>query len=252
MQKTRRFSICFLIALISPLAWADATSFKDFVPVNTQADMCHPAPEAGASQYIVGYGSLMEQASRRRTVPDAGEAVPVRVQGFRRAWIARGSATGFSTTYLGVSEDGHSHMNAVLFSLPDEAAVAAMDRRENGYCRVRINIKQIEALEPSPIPAGERWIYVNKPHNTAWPSRVYPIVQSYVDIFLSGCLEVERTFQLQDYARQCITTTQGWSSNWVNDRIYPRRPFIYQPNAGAIDALLKRELPKRFRRIRIE
>jgi hypothetical protein len=252
MQKTAIFLIFFVTGLISHLAYADATLLRELARTDMHGDVCHPSPEFDAKQYIVGYGSLMEQASRQRTVPDAGEAVPVRVQGFRRAWIARGSATGFSTTYLGVAVDGHARMNAVLFSLPDEAAVAAMDRRESGYCRVRIGTPQINTLDQSQIAAGERWIYVNKPQNTARPSRIYPIVQSYVDIFLSGCLEVERTFHLQDFARQCVTTTQGWSTNWVNDRIYPRRPFIYQPNAGAIDILLKRELPARFRRIRIE
>jgi len=38
----------------------------------------------------------------------------------------------------------------------------------------------------------------------------------------------------------------------MNDRIYPRRPFIYQPKAGRIDQLLKEHLPQYFQHIRIE
>jgi len=252
MKKFTLLCMVFLGALTNTIALAEAARIGDGAHTGIIQDVCHPAPEPGQNQYIVGYGSLLEQASRQRTVPDAGAALPVRVRGFRRAWIARGSPTGFSTTFLGVSADARSRMNAVLFSVPDESAIAAMDSRENGYCRVKIGAAQITALDQSPIPAGERWIYVNKPQNTAPPSATYPIVQSYVDVFLSGCLEVGRAFQLEDFARECIVSTHGWSSHWVNDRIYPRRPFIYQPNAGAIDALLKRELPLRFRSIRIE
>ena len=36
-----------------------------------------------------------------------------------------------------------------------------------------------------------------------------------------------------------MLTTTGWNANWVNDRIYPRRPFIYAPGASAIDKILQ-------------
>jgi hypothetical protein len=49
-----------------------------------------------------------------------------------------------------------------------------------------------------------------------------------------------------------VRTTDGWSKHWVNDRIYPRRPYIHQPNAWEIDAHLKRLLPELFGGIRIE
>jgi hypothetical protein len=38
----------------------------------------------------------------------------------------------------------------------------------------------------------------------------------------------------------------------VNDRVYPRRPFVFQPRARQIDELLERELPRYFRQIRLE
>lgn len=37
----------------------------------------------------------------------------------------------------------------------------------------------------------------------------------------------------------CTGSTPSGSQYWVNDRLYPRRPFIYQPNASRIDAALK-------------
>lgn len=216
------------------------------------ADDCHPLPTPGTPQYLVGYGSLMQEASRLRTAPSAKEAWPVRVSGFRRAWIAQGAPIGFSTTFLGIAIDPRAATNAVIFPLASDAELADMDARESGYCRVAIDEKQIAMLGGTPPPAGETWIYVNRPQRIAAPSPRHPIVQSYVDIFINGCMQIERQYRLAGFAEECIDNTQGWSRHWVNDRIYPRRPFIHQPNAGAIDALLQRKLPEQFKAIRIE
>lgn len=250
MKAFSTVCMIFLALLVSPVVRAEAVSAT--VTADAISNVCHPQPDPEKNQYLVGYGSLMQQASRTRTAPNAGDVVPVRVHGFRRAWIARGSPNGFSTTFLGVSENAQARMNAVLFALPEQSEIARMDERERGYCRVGVSAAQITALDSAALPAGQRWIYVNKPQNTAPPSSTHPIVQSYVDVFLSGCLEVERAYQLQGFAHECLTSTHGWSKHWVNDRIYPRRPFIHQPDAAAIDALLQREMPARFRSIRIE
>lgn len=213
---------------------------------------CHPLPTPGLPQYLIGYGSLMQEASRLRTAPSAKEAWPVRVTGFRRAWIAQGAPIGFSTTFLGVAGAPHATMNAVIFPLASDAELANMDAREDGYCRVAVSNKQVALLSGQLPTAGEAWIYVNQPRRIAAPSRRFPIVQSYVDIFLGGCLQIERQYQLAGFAEECIASTHGWSRHWVNDRLYPRRPFIHAPNAGAIDTLLQRKLPEQFKAIRIE
>ena len=54
------------------------------------------------------------------------------------------------------------------------------------------------------------------------------------------------------FSEECILTTDGWSEHWVNDRLYPRRPFIFQKNAGTIDKLIHKMLPDEFDAIRIE
>lgn len=227
-------------------------AIADVVSLETQTDTCHPTPKLATPQYLIGYGSLMEDVSRQRSAPQATEVTPVRVQGFRRAWAAHGASIGFSTTFLGVSQDAKSAMNAVLFPLQNETDIANMDARENGYCRVQLSKSQIETLDLSAVPDGEIWLYANKQQSMASPSRTFPIVQSYVDVFLTGCLQVEAKYQLPGFARECVVSTHNWSKNWVNDRIYPRRPFVYQPNSGAIDRLLNREIPAYFQSIRIE
>jgi hypothetical protein len=226
------------------------------VPVVTGAPdeaTCHAAPDADKLQYIVGYGSLMQDESRKRTSPQAGPAHPVEVTGYARGWFARGDPLGFSTTYLGVTTESGASVNAVIYRV-EANELAATDRREASYCRHGVPLAALRTLEKDPFLTSnaQAWIYVNKPGAIAVPSAKFPIVQSYVDIFVSGCLEQEQRFELQGFARQCLATTRYWSEHWVNDRIYPRRPFIHQPKARQIDSLLSQQLPEYFARIRIE
>ena len=195
----------------------------------------------------------MQDESRKRTSPQAGPAHPVEVQGFRRRWIARGDPVSLSTTFLGVSSDPAGQLNAVAYRV-DASELAATDRREASYCRRSVPLANLRMLEAAPaeVLAGQAWIYVNKQEAIATPSAAYPIVQSYVDIFVSGCLEQEQRFQLEGFAERCLATTGDWSAHWVNDRPYPRRAFIAQPRARQIDALIARRLPGYFSRIQIE
>jgi hypothetical protein len=230
-----------------------ATPATDAPHAVAPAVECHPVPDAGRPQVIVGYGSLMEDASRQRTSPRAGTAHPVGVAGFRRGWFARGSPVGFSTTYLGVVEDGRARLNGVAYSV-DAAELAATDAREASYCRARVASGDLTPLERGfSFPAdAEAWIYVGTAASIAPPDARFPIVQSYVDVFLSGCLEQEERHGIPGFAAECVATTAGWSADWVNDRIFPRRPFIYQPRARQIDELLSARLGGLFSRIRIE
>jgi len=214
---------------------------------------CHPSPDPDRPQWVVGYGSLMEDASRQRTSPRAGAAHPVEIAGFRRGWFARGSSIGFSTTYLGVVEDRQARLNAVAYAV-DPAELAATDAREASYCRARVGPTDLTPLERGfAFPADlQAWIYVGTPAGIAPPDARFPIVQSYVDVFLSGCLEQEERHAIAGFAAQCVETTSDWSAHWVNDRIFPRRPFIHQPRARAIDELLAARLGELFSRIRIE
>jgi hypothetical protein len=212
---------------------------------------CNLQPDPKAIQYIVGYGSLMQDESRRRTAPEAGPAYPVKVTGWRRGWFARGVGVGFDTTYLGIVLDREAEFNAVIYQIKDITELMATDQRESFYCRKQLQETDFTLLtDAAPIPRGQVWIYVSNPAPTVTPE--YPIVQSYVDIFISGCLEQGQRFQLAEFAKQCVKTTTGWSANWVNDRIYPRRPFMFQPKASQIDRLLRDEIPEYFKEIRIE
>lgn len=222
------------------------------------ADQCHPALDPDRPQFVVGYGSLMEAESKKRSAPTAGLNHPVRLSGFQRAWNTRGAFVGFGTTFLGVEAAEKAQMVAAAYSDPDRTNIAGTDARERSYCRKPVDPAQVDFLDGWALPADAQvWIYVNKPDNVVQPDANRPIVQSYVDIFLTGCFQLEKQLLPDiaarlDFPAECIRTTAGWSVHWKNDRIYPRRPFIYQRNAGEIDRLLAEHLPDYFSKIEIE
>ena len=218
----------------------------------TTAD-CNIQPDSNLPQYIIGYGSLMQDESRKRTSPQADLAHPVEVSGYVRGWFSRGDPVGFSTTFLGALPEPQAHLNAVIYRL-ETSELAATDRREASYCRKSVPLSDIKTLEKNPFKVldGQAWIYTNLPEDAAIPDARFPIVQSYVDIFMSGCLEQELRFGLKGFAQACMTTTKDWSTHWVNDRPSPRRPFASQPKSRQIDTLLSEQLPEYFSHIRIE
>lgn len=205
-------------------------------------------------QYIFGYGSLIESQSRMRSWPPAADASPCVVKGIERGWFDRVETPGLGPTYLGaVHEDGCT-CNGVIFAISKEG-LAAMDSRESGYIRLPIKQADINMLDGSDgAPEGDIWYYASTHRLPASPE--FPIVQSYVDICVNGCLEQEAAYPLAKeakFAESFLKTTTGWSAWWVNDRLYPRRPFIYVPKASTIDGLLKRVLgDELFSKIEIE
>ena len=215
------------------------------------SNACSPQPDATQAQHVIGYGSLMQDSSRMRTAPHAGAARPVMVKGYQRGWFSRRQSHGLGTTYLGVVADVTSSLNAVLYQI-DATELAAFDRRERGYCRVAVSPSAVKPLAGERPSAGQIWIYEVRPGEAAEADEDHPVAQSYVDIFLDGCIEQEERFHLSGFATQCVRTTYGWSPSWVNDRVYPRRPSAFQPRATQIDQLLADELPAYWSQIRLE
>src|SRR5687768_16078311 len=54
------------------------------LPLPSFAFDCHPEINPNLPQYIVGYGSLMDESSKKRTDPSTEESVPVLVKGYKR------------------------------------------------------------------------------------------------------------------------------------------------------------------------
>ena len=205
--------------------------------------------------YIFGYGSLIEQASRMRTTPRAIYVLPARVRGYARGWWARTNSIGFSTTYVGAIPEESSSINGVVYAVSEQELKDTNDREE-GYTPTDIT-GIVQILSGDYKPKDTVWMYVNDfkhgQREKSLPSPQFPIVQSYVDICLSGCLQIEQAFpdDAQDFARSFIQSTQEWSKYWENDRPAPRRPFAAVPLASRIDGLLQKYLSNLFAEIQL-
>ncbi len=212
---------------------------------------CHPKINPKLPQYIVGYGSLMREKSKLDTDKNVGINIPVTIKGFKRGWFVVSEQSNVGIIYLGVVKDKISSLNGVLFKLNNDKSISAYDSRELGYCRAAIEDKNIKLMTSQSVMKGQYWIYVISDKDRHSPSKRYPIVQSYTDIFLSGCFEIEEKYHLNNFAKECVLTTSNWSSEWVNDRIKPRRVHNEQLATAKIDNLLAAEIPTYFSSIKI-
>ena len=240
--------------------------------------------------YVFGYGSLICAESRAATASALGEvagsgssrygsSIPVRLNNWVRLWNLRGP-----NTYLGVhnSSSAQSSCVGVLVPLPsskqndskdknninyndsknyNDEVLEALDRRERGYNRHRVDLSLIERVDDllrttAAIAEAENgsmtsrqavedryykntflrrnatatthtndddddedsdekcknlndivciWIYVPKDRYAGMACSRKPILQSYVDICLRGCLSISESF-----AREFIESTYGW------------------------------------------
>jgi hypothetical protein len=201
------------------------------------------------TQYIFGYGSLINTASRNSTATTPIPAIPVRVSqefGYIRTWNDR-SPSGFTALGLRKPNPGEAGqtINGVLYPV-EGSDMSKFDAREEGYARVEVPLSQIEAVGWQRIPeTGHVWVYVPVRSTEQGGSGVpgkglpaadasFPLLESYIDVVVEGGLEYG-----QDYAREILETTDGWNQYWLNDRELARRPWVHDAKAAAVDALLK-------------
>lgn len=204
---------------------------------------------AGPSEFIFGYGTLINEPSRTSTSGHRVAAVPARISGafgYVRAWVARSGTRsgGAGFTALGLRRlnagEAPSSINGVVFPVMNTDEMAAFDRREGGYARVEVDPSLMETVGWQGLPkAGRVWIYVPRgslgavADNLKLPDADFPLLQSYIDVVLQGAIA-----EGADYARELIASSFDWSPYWLDDRPIPRRPWAGTAEAGPIDRLL--------------
>jgi len=209
------------------------------------ADDCHPSINTDEQNFIVGYGSLMNDKSRQRTNPKAINVYPIEVRNFERNWGLRASGT-FRTTALLVVPKRGSSLNAVYYPV-DSGGVEAADAREVNYCRYKIPAVDVKSLGLKNLQRGDYWIYASELSDIKKPTKEFPIIQSYVDLFVEGCMQIQDRYLVDGFVEQCVKTTKYWDNNaWVNDRVNARRPTDSKPNARNIDEHLAKYLGKGY------
>ena len=159
--------------------------------------------------YIFGYGSLINSSSRQLT-GQTGKAIPAIVDGLVRYWSKIDDSYVLSPLIV---NQGQGQVNGVLLEV-DEVALVEFDCRERGYHRIELNPDQIEAHQGFD-PSQTIWVYIKDEIEA--PCNNSPIVQTYVDTVIAGCLEISESF-----ASHFVQHTQGWQHPMVNDRHQPK------------------------------
>lgn len=94
------------------------------------------------SQYLFGYGSLINLQSRVRTLPDCSRnAIPVTVAGFERSWSYKCSKTEYTAVCV-ERKALSSFVNGVLIEIHD-TDLKLLDEREFDYARGRVSLSAI-------------------------------------------------------------------------------------------------------------
>eukprot|EP00529_Nitzschia_sp_RCC80_P007269 CAMPEP_0113493324 /NCGR_PEP_ID=MMETSP0014_2-20120614/28534_1 /TAXON_ID=2857 /ORGANISM="Nitzschia sp." /LENGTH=1368 /DNA_ID=CAMNT_0000387185 /DNA_START=104 /DNA_END=4210 /DNA_ORIENTATION=- /assembly_acc=CAM_ASM_000159 len=191
--------------------------------------------------------------------------------GYERKWNFR-STTGFTalgvcpatTTTTATTKEGED-INGVLFRV-QHSMIPDFDRREVGYKKVAIPLKFLtfdedkedhgnshdasrsakytnlmHRLNKSDIQETDNiWIYVPLQDYSKPADENHPLLQSYVDTVLQGCLEWGGQTMAEDFIR----TTGGWSTYFLNDTPSSRRPWLFRKDYTVIDNLLKKHAAK--------
>ncbi|KTC97864.1 gamma-glutamylcyclotransferase family protein [Legionella erythra] len=222
--------------------------------ISFAASDCHPEINPNLPQYVIGYGSLIDETSKKRTDPSAEESIPVLIKGYKRIWAGHGNLPGLNATFLSVIANSSSSFIGVSYKLSEPTNIKSYDKRESFYCREQINPENLLPLSQLSNFSDQKqvWIYTIASTEHQLPTKDFPIVQSYVDVFLRGCIQVEDKFKITNFAKDCIETTDQWPVYWINDRIFPRRPSTYEPFAAQIDTLLKNTVSEQFKHISFE
>jgi hypothetical protein len=122
----------------------------------------------------------------------------------------------------------------------DDDSLALFDIREGGYDRVQIPWDHVSSYSEQPLPTdGNLWIYVSSETNLT-PLAERPIMMSYVDVILNGCLDFS-----EEFAQQFIAQTDQWQ-NLVDDRANPKyvRPLATSERLVTIESIIKKLRPE--------
>lgn len=217
------------------------------------------------AQELESMSSWAKLDKKARDCIDADQrkaVVLVKAVGVRRGWYAPGrlgyeelngtvytagsmadQALDISPTYLGAVVDPAAECYGLVYPVT-ESELKLTDKRETSadYSPGFLGAEDLEVLggsPPLPADAKVRW-YPMSEESVMTPSSVHPIVQSYVDLFVGGALELEDSNNVSDYAMSVIASTYDWSKHWINDRTTPYRPLAKDPLAAKITAALQR------------
>jgi len=242
------------------------------------------ATKSVVKNFLFGFGSIINTPSRSASDKSAMDAAPCRIKaefGYVREWNFQAATAQLTALGLRKTRPGEkgATINGVIFPAPDD--MSEFDRRENGYQRVKVSTEFVELCSWQSLPEDCN-IYLYIPYAPAVvekygkgsdgyplcsgptapsdlqssekaglglqpPSCSFPILQTYVDVCITGCLE-----HGEEFAREFIRTTFKWAPHWLNERELARRPWLHQGNYVQVDQLLREEVPDYYKCRRLE
>ena len=220
------------------------------LPEMSVASDCFPKPDNDKPQYLVAYGSFLYEKTRKSSSLQMKRDTPVWVEGYKRGWITQSAPETPKMTRLGVVASSGDRFNGVVVSLKS-GQITSLDSDDKSVCRIKIAVTSLLPMNSSKIKDdGEYWIYATRKKQQQEPVVNYPIYQSQVDEFLTGCIEQAKRFELSDFADQCMQNTSGWNSSWVNDRMRPILGKLVQGKKTQVDDLLMKYQKENFGPVR--
>ena len=194
-----------------------------------------PIPQSERMAYF-GYGSLVNLQTLRTPFI---AAIPARVTGWRRCWLARpeGVGAGLARTdlaFLSVRPDAGTVIEGLVV-VDHLSSLAALDAREALYARQEIPVALVEAAsEPWGVPSPDSaFLYVAD----APPAQTGSILRSYLDAVMQGYLTQFGEAGLERF----VATTDNFGLPVLEDRdapIYPRAVVTTPQQRALFDALV--------------
>ena len=182
-----------------------------------------------------GYGSLVNAHTHRTHIVHCERA---HLSGFARRWQGRSEPARHPVSLLSAHRAGAGAAELSGLLVFDRAGnLPAVDRREHGYDRVRLDRSQLRLdRDDADLPDLEYYVYVARP--PAGAAR-HHILQSYLDAVLQGYLH-----QYGEHgARGFVESTGAFDTPIVRDRaspLYPRAVKLTPDETDLIDAVTAR------------
>ena len=191
--------------------------------------------------YVFGYGSIINTNSRNYTKEKfLGKSIPVILKknaGYKRNWVTLGNSKHGKFSFLGISKskENADNINGIIFPI-NQKDIKNFDKRENpDYYRRKIDLKFFKHYFKNPLPKNIN-IYTYVIKKKFVNNNKCPILQTYLDIVIQGCLEYDKKF-----AKMFLDTTDNWKPIY-NDRknkIYSSFDKNIKLNYKQIDNILK-------------
>lgn len=178
--------------------------------------------------YIFGYWSIINKANSELTT-EVWDTIPVIVEWLERHWNI--TSTQWYTV-LWIKRSVWNKVNGVLIELKWD--IKDFDERETKYTRIKLESRNIHTIDTSiSKPTDDIFAYI--PNEENYINWEHPILQSYIDVVLSWCINIS-----DEFAYDFIKSTQGW---WEikNDRDDPEyvRSMNLKEYHDRIDSLLR-------------